>query len=96
MRGGDGKAGFAVRDPNGAFVMPYTWKESAEHEEQTIVNGGKLTRHSLLELDNSLLSFSQVFTSSALITHYQGLPRSWLVFIWPHLNAPNGKAMSTS
>lgn len=41
MRGGDGKAGFAVRNPGGAFIMPYAWKESAEHEESSVQVGGK-------------------------------------------------------
>ena len=36
MRGGDGKAGFAVRSPTGAFSMPYQWSESADHDENTV------------------------------------------------------------
>ena len=40
MRGGDGKAGFAIRNPAGAFVMPYTWKENTEHEDSHVQQGG--------------------------------------------------------
>jgi hypothetical protein len=59
MRGGDGKAGFAVRDPNGAFVMPYTWKESAEHEVQSIEMGGFYQ----FCIDNSLSRFASKLVS---------------------------------
>lgn len=33
IRGGDGKAGLAVRHPNGDHVHPYQWKTESEYEE---------------------------------------------------------------
>lgn len=39
LRGGDGMAGFAVRNPNGQIVHPYEWKKSAEYQD-TPPHGG--------------------------------------------------------
>jgi len=39
LKGGDGQAGFAVRNPQGSFVLPYAWKSHAEHKE-TSKQGG--------------------------------------------------------
>lgn len=39
LRGGDGKAGFAVRNPEGVLVHPYQWRPSADYQDAT-VNGG--------------------------------------------------------
>lgn len=36
IRGGDGKAGFGIRNPQGGILMPYEWKESAEYEESVV------------------------------------------------------------
>lgn len=33
LKGGDGMAGFAVRNPKGDLVFPYTWKAGSEYEE---------------------------------------------------------------
>lgn len=32
LRGGDGKAGYAVRDPKGTLVHPYQWLKESEYE----------------------------------------------------------------
>lgn len=39
LRGGDGKAGFAVRNPQGIIVHPYEWRPNADYQDQS-VNGG--------------------------------------------------------
>ncbi|XP_020299675.1 transmembrane emp24 domain-containing protein 5 [Pseudomyrmex gracilis] len=39
LRGGDGKAGFAVRNPDGTIVHPYQWRANADYQDQS-VNGG--------------------------------------------------------
>ncbi|KAK9886021.1 hypothetical protein WA026_014807 [Henosepilachna vigintioctopunctata] len=39
VRGGDGMAGFAVRNPKGEIVHPYQWKTSSEYQEQTSEGG---------------------------------------------------------
>uniref|UniRef100_A0A8D8ZKF0 Transmembrane emp24 domain-containing protein 5 n=1 Tax=Cacopsylla melanoneura TaxID=428564 RepID=A0A8D8ZKF0_9HEMI len=39
LRGGDGMAGFAVRNPNGQIVHPYEWKKNAEYQD-TPPHGG--------------------------------------------------------
>jgi hypothetical protein len=39
IRGGDGMAGFAVKDPTGRVVLPYEWKKEAEYEEQSSGGG---------------------------------------------------------
>lgn len=39
VRGGDGQAGFAVRNPQGQIVHPYQWKPSSEYQEQTSGGG---------------------------------------------------------
>lgn len=33
MRGGDGMAGFAVRNPKGVLVHPYQWKAGSEYQD---------------------------------------------------------------
>lgn len=59
MRGGDSKAGFAIRNPNGAFVLPYQWSESAEHEEQSVQMAG----YYQFCIDNSLSRFASKLVS---------------------------------
>lgn len=39
VRGGDGMAGFAVRNPQGQIIHPYQWKANSEYQEQTITGG---------------------------------------------------------
>jgi len=39
LRGGDGKAGFAVRNPEGIIVYPYQWRANADYQDQSL-NGG--------------------------------------------------------
>lgn len=39
LRGGDGKAGFAVRDPAGNVVHPYQWRPNADYQEQSMTGG---------------------------------------------------------
>lgn len=39
LRGGDGMAGFAVRNPAGQIVHPYQWKPSSEYQDQSGVAG---------------------------------------------------------
>lgn len=39
LKGGDGMAGVAVRNPKGEIVHPYTWKKSAEYEEVSQTGG---------------------------------------------------------
>lgn len=39
LRGGDGMAGFAVRNPEGQIVHPYEWKKSSEYQD-TPPHGG--------------------------------------------------------
>ncbi|KAG5344203.1 TMED5 protein, partial [Acromyrmex heyeri] len=39
LRGGDGKAGFAVRNPEGVIVYPYQWRPNADYQDQSL-NGG--------------------------------------------------------
>lgn len=39
LKGGDGMAGMAVRNPKGEIVHPYTWKQSAEYEEVSKTGG---------------------------------------------------------
>ncbi|XP_030761922.1 transmembrane emp24 domain-containing protein 5 [Sitophilus oryzae] len=40
VRGGDGMAGFAVRNPQGQIVHPYQWKSNSEYQEQVVGEGG--------------------------------------------------------
>ena len=40
MRGGDNKAGFAVRDPSGIILLPYQWQESGEYEQNSVTLAG--------------------------------------------------------
>lgn len=39
LRGGDGKAGFAVRNPAGEIVHPYQWKANADYQDQSAGGG---------------------------------------------------------
>ncbi|KAK3857671.1 hypothetical protein Pcinc_016130 [Petrolisthes cinctipes] len=39
LKGGDGMAGMAVRNPKGEIVFPYTWKKSSEYEEVSQTGG---------------------------------------------------------
>ncbi|BET03328.1 emp24/gp25L/p24 family/GOLD [Nesidiocoris tenuis] len=39
LRGGDGKAGFAVRHPNGNLVLPYAWQASSEYQDERSLGG---------------------------------------------------------
>ncbi|XP_011303814.1 transmembrane emp24 domain-containing protein 1 [Fopius arisanus] len=39
LRGGDGKAGFAVRNPVGEIVHPYQWRANADYQDQSGVGG---------------------------------------------------------
>jgi len=39
LRGGDGMAGFAVRDPNGQLVLPYQWRQSADYQDEHSAGG---------------------------------------------------------
>lgn len=39
LRGGDGMAGFAVRNPNNEIVHPYQWQAQSEYQEQATVGG---------------------------------------------------------
>ncbi|XP_033232243.1 transmembrane emp24 domain-containing protein 5 isoform X2 [Belonocnema kinseyi] len=39
LRGGDGKAGFAVRNPTGEIVHPYQWKANADYQDQSTAGG---------------------------------------------------------
>lgn len=43
IRGGDLKAGYAIRDPNGNLIKPYTWTESLDFEEKSIQIPGYYT-----------------------------------------------------
>ncbi|RWS26745.1 transmembrane emp24 domain-containing protein 6-like protein [Leptotrombidium deliense] len=40
MKGGDGRAGFSVRNPNGVLVLPHQWQESNEYEEASVATPG--------------------------------------------------------
>lgn len=39
IRGGDGKAGIVVRNPDGAIVYPYQWRANADYQDQSITGG---------------------------------------------------------
>ncbi|XP_011500769.1 PREDICTED: transmembrane emp24 domain-containing protein 1 [Ceratosolen solmsi marchali] len=39
LRGGDGKAGFAVRNPHGDIVFPYQWRANADYQDQSTQGG---------------------------------------------------------
>ena len=54
IKGGDGKAGFGIRDPYGKVVLPYSWKESAEYELEVV------PQHGVYQfcIDNSLSRFN--------------------------------------
>lgn len=39
LRGGDGKAGFAVRNPAGVIVHPYEWRANADYQDQSSTGG---------------------------------------------------------
>ncbi|KAI1297224.1 Transmembrane emp24 domain-containing protein 6 [Halotydeus destructor] len=59
MRGGDGKAGFAIRSPDGNFALPYTWKENAELDESHVQQGG----YYQMCIDNTLSRFASKLVS---------------------------------
>ncbi|XP_023210149.1 transmembrane emp24 domain-containing protein 6-like [Centruroides sculpturatus] len=59
MRGGDGMAGFAIRNPNGLHVFPYQWKPNAEYEEQKV----EISGYYQLCIDNSLSRFASKLVS---------------------------------
>jgi hypothetical protein len=40
MRGGDNKAGFAIRDPSGIILVPYKWQQNVEHEQAVVSLAG--------------------------------------------------------
>ncbi|CAH0385384.1 unnamed protein product [Bemisia tabaci] len=39
LRGGDGMAGFAVRNPAGVIVHPYQWKASSDYQDTSATGG---------------------------------------------------------
>lgn len=39
IRGGDGSAGFAVKQPDGKIVKPYEWLPTSEYTEQSAAGG---------------------------------------------------------
>lgn len=39
IRGGDGKAGFVVRNPEGIIVYPYQWRASADYQDLSVTGG---------------------------------------------------------
>lgn len=39
LRGGDGKAGFAVRNPEGVIVHPYQWRTDVDYQDQSVTGG---------------------------------------------------------
>ena len=39
LRGGDGMAGFAVRNPGAQLVHPYQWKPASEFQEVAPIGG---------------------------------------------------------
>lgn len=39
VRGGDGMAGFAVRNPAGTIVKPYQWQATADYTDQVSPGG---------------------------------------------------------
>lgn len=53
LKGGDGMAGFAVRNPQGEIVHPYAWKNDAEYEEVSKTGG-----YYALCIDNQFSKFS--------------------------------------
>ena len=59
MRGGDNKAGFVVRDPNGGFLLPYQWSESADYDEASV----PLEGYYQFCIDNSHSRFSDKLVS---------------------------------
>lgn len=70
MRGGDGKAGFLIRNPAGQVILPYQWQESAEHEDNSVKMEGKsnLNVHTnykcsvfIIKIDVGPADFSELF-----------------------------------
>lgn len=53
IRGGDGNAGFAVRDPNGQLVKAYEWLPSSDYSAPTAIEG-----HYAVCLDNQFSRFA--------------------------------------
>jgi len=39
LRGGDGQAGFAVKNPSGVQVHPYAWKAQSDYQETSATGG---------------------------------------------------------
>ena len=39
LRGGDGMAGFAVRNPVGEIVYPYQWQAQADYQDVSTTGG---------------------------------------------------------
>ncbi|KAG1658778.1 Transmembrane emp24 domain-containing protein 6 [Nymphon striatum] len=62
LRGGDGKAGFAVRHPNGKHVLPYSWENEKNYEE-VAEHGGVYE----ICADNSLSRFAAKLVNIYLI-----------------------------
>jgi hypothetical protein len=58
VKGGDGQAGFAVKDPSGRFVMPYEWKAQANYDIEKAVGG-----YYALCIDNQFSKFSAKLVS---------------------------------
>jgi len=58
IKGGDGQAGFAVKDPHGQFVLPYAWKSEATYDTQTAIEG-----YYALCIDNQFSKFSAKLVS---------------------------------
>ncbi|KAA0195202.1 hypothetical protein HAZT_HAZT004609 [Hyalella azteca] len=53
LKGGDGMAGFAVRNPRGQVVHPYAWKQNSEYEEVSEQGG-----YYAICIDNQFSKFS--------------------------------------
>uniref|UniRef100_T1JF78 GOLD domain-containing protein n=1 Tax=Strigamia maritima TaxID=126957 RepID=T1JF78_STRMM len=65
IRGGDGKAGFAIRHPNGMHVLPYKWLSESDYTEISL-NGGYYE----ICVDNQFARFSSKLVS-VYITSYK-------------------------
>lgn len=53
IKGGDGKAGFGVKDGNSQFVLPYEWKDEASYDTEAASGG-----YYALCIDNTFSKFS--------------------------------------
>ena len=58
VKGGDGQAGFAVKDPAGRFVLPYEWKAEAKYHIEEAMQG-----YYALCIDNQFSKFSAKLVS---------------------------------